>query len=103
MRTYYDIMGKSNEVASDNTNYPDPLVYDIANFKTTSNPEEYSLSAFDLLRPDLFIILKYGSAEYLDLVLEYNQIAYIKDKEVGDVIKLPTIYDLESFYLSNLK
>jgi hypothetical protein len=92
-------MEKSNTAASDGTVYPDVMTLPTNNFAFTTIPEEYYLSKADISRIDVLIGTKYGVSDYYDVILDVNNIDYLKNMSPGDPIYFPTQKDLDDFYL----
>lgn len=98
----YQLMRKSETEKDSNGNlWPDPLTIPIENFETTALPIIYDLSSIDLQRIDFFVASYYGTPEYDDILLWYNNIPWVFDASVGDSIDLFLKKDIESFYAEN--
>jgi hypothetical protein len=85
--------------ADDGTYYPDVMTLQSSNFTLTNVPYEHPLTSNDILRVDILIGSFYGYSDYYDLVLDINEVEHIKNKNIGDVIYLPSLEELDSFYL----
>lgn len=101
--TRYTLMNESNVVDTFGNPFPDLFTFPLEKFKITKATQKYVLTSNDIDRFDLLISAYYGTADYDDIVLIFNQINLIYEKSPGDVIYLPDIYDIETFYRSNSK
>ena len=102
MRSYYDLMKlSSTEKADDGTYYPDVMTLPTNSFVFNEVPVEYNITSMDIERIDMFFGATYGESDYYDLVLDINAIDHIKNKAVGDPLYLPTLRELDDFYLRN--
>lgn len=81
--------------------YPDIFSFKIEKFLFSKATQKYVLTTEDIKRFDLLIQGYYGSADFEDLVLWLNEINLIEDKNPGDIIFLPSQYDLENYYREN--
>jgi hypothetical protein len=88
------------QVLKEENGYPDILSVSF-NVKLTKQPVKYRLSDKEVSRFDLFIGGYYGSFDYLDLILFVNDVEYIHDLKIGDVLILPDKSDLDKFSFEN--
>lgn len=100
-RNRYLLMKESSVSNSDGINYPDPISFPMKKLKITEDPLEYTIRDMDLDRIDLVMFRAYGTSYYDDIILWYNKIATLADLEPGDTLLLPTLSDLENFFLRN--
>lgn len=103
MRSYYDLMNKSEVKAEDGTYYPDVFTLPTNEFTFESIPTEQVLTSNDLIRPDILVANAYGSSDYYDIVFDINEVGFVKNKTPGDTILLPTLQEIDRFYLRNSK
>lgn len=102
MRSYYNLMKLSEtEIASDGSYYPDVMTLPTSDFVFSTVPIEYYLTSNDIERIDIFVGNTYGSSEYYDLILDINEIDHVKNKATGDPLYLPTLRELDDFFLRN--
>ena len=59
---------------------------------------EYQISSASE-RPDLYARDIYGTVAMWDLLLEYNNILWIRELELGETLLYPSLADLESLFL----
>lgn len=97
--TRYSMLKKSDVYSDDFGNiYYDIFTIPIEDFKPKSNVVGYYLTDRDLYRFDLLIFNHYGSSNYDDFILWYNNIEKITLKNPGDKILLPSRADIDNFY-----
>lgn len=82
--------------------YPDIFTFPIKKLKITEIPYTYVLTEVDIYRFDLLIYSYYGSPDYDDIVLWYNNIEHISDVLPGTSIELPVKNDIDKFYSDNV-
>jgi hypothetical protein len=77
------------------------LLYNYWDLFEIKRPLQYfTLSRAFIGRPDLLSIQVYGNQKYWWLLLKYNNIDDIwNDMEVGDIISIPDVNDLDDFLL----
>lgn len=77
----------------------DHLYNTLSRFVTNYPVQYYRISQDDIMRPDLISYKAYGSVKYWWLVCYLNDIHDpFNDMTVGDLIKIPNILDIYSFY-----
>jgi hypothetical protein len=62
----------------------------------------YEVTVADLQRPDLISTKIYGSQDYWWILLKYNEIMCVWDIKEGDLLKVPSVLDVES-WLGSIK
>lgn len=61
----------------------------------------YSIESTDLLRPDILSVKFYGRQNFWWIVMKVNNIIDIwYDLEVGKILKVPDINDIQEFYMA---
>jgi hypothetical protein len=98
MRSRYDLMTESCEVADDGTKYRDICSAPLRKFVFSEAPTDYYLTEKDIERIDLLVYRYYGVCEFDDILLWLNGISNIYDCEAGDKILIPAKADMENFY-----
>ena len=74
----------------------------INKFVTNYPVSYYRISQQDLMRPDAISYKMYGTEEYWWIICMLNDINDVfHDMNVGDLIKLPSISDIYTFYKQN--
>jgi len=77
----------------------DHLHNSLSKFQVFYPLKYYRLAQDDLVRPDLVSYKAYGSVRYWWLIMMINKIGNVfADMEVGDLIKIPNILDIYTFY-----
>lgn len=102
MKSIYDLCKEFSVPDSEGFTYKSP--YDAAfslDFVYNLPPVEHTITAGDIDRIDLLMFNTYDATEWDDLILFINNKSSVLELTVGDVINLPQIKDLETYY--NLK
>lgn len=99
-KTIYSCMNDSTVFDTDGLAYPDLLTANLSNFTTGSNTVYCTMDERFIDRFDLMMYFYYNVSQYDDLILFYNQ-KYRNDLVVGDVLKLPIRYEIDSFMVAN--
>jgi len=81
--------------------YPDIMLFPFERFRVTIPLTKHIMGQLDIERFDLLMYRFYGSTQYDDLVMWYNNIEYISRISIGDTIYLPAKEDIEKFYTEN--
>jgi hypothetical protein len=98
MKSHYDTIEKTNEIFSPLNDYwPDIITFPINDLILQTAPIPHVLTDQEIKRFDLFIANWYGSYEYWDFVIWYNNISYISRLLSGDIIYLPEKKDFDRF------
>lgn len=103
IRNRYQIMNNSSQTDNEGNAYKDIMTHPINSFIETEIPLEVILVETDIKRFDLFLYKYYQSVDYDDFILWYNNIIDIHDLSAGDHIKLPSITDIENFYITYIQ
>lgn len=103
IRNRYQIMNNSDQKDNDGNAYKDVMTHPINSFVETEIPLEIILTETDLKRFDLFLYKYYQSVDYDDFILWYNNVIDFYDLIAGDHIKLPSLNDIEDFYITYIQ
>jgi len=98
----YFLMNESIITDHFGNKYPNLFTFPLNKFRITKSPQKYVLTSNDIDRFDLLISSYYGTSDYDDIVLIYNNINLIYERNPGDIIYLPDPYDIEMFYRNNI-
>jgi hypothetical protein len=101
MKTRYNVMSQSSETNEFGKNYPDVLSYDNTKLFITYPLRKLELSQRMKERFYLACHMVYGSSQYDDIILWFNNIDYIHYAEVGRAIYFPDKRDLDTFLSKN--
>lgn len=96
-----DILLDSETTFEDET-YTDPLTMDLLSFVTRDAPSEHVVTQVDIDRIDIFFHGIYGTLKYTDFVLWYNGKGSPYELSVNDVLLMPSVEDLEIFYIDSI-
>lgn len=103
MRTkYLTIKDSPTEVNTYGEVYPDIMTFPINKFEYTDIPRRVILTQADITRFDLFSYRYYRTCDYTDILLWLNNYASYHDLTVGDEILVPTIDDINAFFVKYL-
>lgn len=103
-RTIYNLMQKSIGTDSSGNKLPDGMTFNLNNFEFTNPSSEYELTEKDVYRFDQVILKFYNSVNYYqEMVLLLNNIPFLTEDYIGEIIYLPLKEDLDNYYINNRK
>ena len=102
MKHIYQCMKESHIKDSTGNNYPDVLTCGISDFNVNSGYLYYTLLETDINRFDLLMNFFYNTTDYDDIILMLNGV-YKNDLQVGDIIIIPNLDNINSFFERNKK
>ena len=77
----------------------DHLHNNLSKFKMTYPVQYYRITEEDTMRPDMISYKAYGSVAYWWVVMLVNGVQdVLTDINVGDLLKIPNILDIYTFY-----
>lgn len=98
----YDLM-ESQQFDDDFTVWPDCLSIDLDEFPSSRPMTNVMVYQDNVIRPDLFFYRKMGTNNLEDIVLWLNGVPSRRDLEPGMSLQLPSMADINSFFINNRK
>lgn len=102
MKSRYDLMEMSKQKDVDGNNWPDILTMSLSQIQFENPLTNIKLTQTMHKRFYLVPYLEWGVSYFDDILLWMNAISNEDDLEVGDVIQVPTIGDMNKYYSKNL-
>lgn len=88
-----------NKITVNNIEEYDLLDNNVSKFKLAYPVSYYRITEADMMRPDAISYRLYGSEEYWWIICMINGIEDVfHDMQVGDLIQIPNILDIFTFY-----
>lgn len=96
----YDVMDAQTV---DGVTWPDCLSLNIDVFPNTKVRRDALITQLHYLRPDLFFYRQVGTNNMEDVILWLNNISSRRDMQIGSVLKLPSISEINTYFVENRK
>ena len=104
MKSRYNLMNESLVKDIDNEFYPDVLSMKLENIDDYEiETNNFMLNEKLVKRPYSIVSTAYNINSLDDLLFWINGIGYTDDLKVGDIVKIPSFFDLEKIYSSQVK
>lgn len=88
-----------NKVTIGGIDEPDYLDRALGSFVLTHTPSYYRVDETDIARPDLISFANYRTTQYWWIICLVNKIQNpLTDFEVGDILTIPHLSDIFTFY-----
>jgi hypothetical protein len=104
LRSRYTVTKESDSGVDDlNNKFPDILTLPVDKFIYKYAPSISILTQMDIERFDIFVYSIYGSSEFNDLLLIFNNVFSKYDLVIGQKLIIPDKRDIDQWFLKNIK